>query len=73
MKPHSDTVKQYPRHTDNTQQIKFDLAKVGFAKVGLKSVWPKSVLAKVGHDLASTAPSHSFHPRPPCQQPERRR
>ena len=41
MKPHSDTVKQYPRHTDNTQhntiqhntqQLKLVLAKVGFGQ-----------------------------------------
>ena len=51
MKPHSDTVKQYPRHTDNTQHNtntthnKLVLAKVGF---GQSRFWPKSVLAKVG-------------------------
>ena len=58
MKPHCDTVKKYPHHTDNTQHNKLVLAKVGhttktliLAKVGLaklggKKSWPKSVWPK---------------------------
>ena len=37
---------QTPHTTHRTQQVKLDLAKVGF---GQSRFWPKSVLAKVGH------------------------
>ena len=51
MKPHFDTVKQYPRHTtQHTTNQKLVLAKVGLAKVG-RTTMAKVGLAKVGFDL----------------------